>query len=400
MGRAKAAWEEAQERGWTTCDNFVCADCVEDEYLRETISANVTVCTCDYCNETAEEPIAAPVSCIQEEIARTVGYFYCEPTAAGVPYESAEGGWQTGLSHTSDVLFSLGLSCNDALFSDIQTSFTTDFWAPSAQGHWASSHPHEMLSGSWDSFVELVKHRTRYFFSQPGHAQDAWNRELGPAELLAQIGNFALELDLCKQIDADSLLYRARIWTDQDLTPEAETMGAPPPDKAAAGRMNPAGISYLYLAREQQTALAETLSRPPCVGALAQFRVSRPLRVLDLAVLPSMPSLFDNERRGEWTALTFLEGFVEAITTPVAKDGREHINYVPSQVVSEYFAKMFQDERGEQLDGIVYQSTVRPSGQNVVLFPNDSGTFEDKVVFESGCTASIADWPTLLAELK
>ncbi|WP_455279066.1 HEPN-associated N-terminal domain-containing protein [Cupriavidus necator] len=400
MGRVKAAWEKSQERGWSECDSLVCEECVEDEHLKSVIAANVTSHTCDYCNRTAKELIGAPVACIQEEVANAVDFFYCEPTAAGVPYETREGGWQTELRSTTDVLMSLSLDCHDDLFRDIEEAFLTNFWAPSAQGHWASSHVHELLSGSWESFVELVKHRSRYFFSLPPFEDDGGNRELEPTQLLGRIGECAKSLDLCKLLDVNSPLYRARVWDDPNLMPDAESIGPPPPDRAAAGRMNPAGIAYLYLATEWQTALAETLSRPPCVGAVGTFRARRDLRVLDLAALPTMPSIFDSDRRWEWTELTFLTGFVEAITIPIAKDGREHVNYVPSQVVSEYFSKVFRDEDGQQLDGIIYQSTVRPTGQNVVLFPDEWGEFDDKVLFESGWTRSIADWPALHAELK
>lgn len=68
-------------------------------------------------------------------------------------------------------------------------------------------------------------------------------------------------------------------------------------------------------------------------------------------------------------ALTFLRDFVESISRPVRKDGREHIDYVPSQVVCEYFATQFTIDGDVRLDGIAYPSTVRAGGTNLVLFP-------------------------------
>jgi RES domain-containing protein len=65
----------------------------------------------------------------------------------------------------------------------------------------------------------------------------------------------------------------------------------------------------------------------------------------------------------------FIEDFVGSISSPAKKDGREHIDYVPSQVVSEFFAKAFRRASGEAIHGMVYPSAVKPGGRNVVLFP-------------------------------
>ena len=55
---------------------------------------------------------------------------------------------------------------------------------------------------------------------------------------------------------------------------------------------------------------------------------------------------------------------------PVRKDGMEHVEYVPSQVVCEFFAQVFgRKDDGRPVDGIAYRSAVVPDGQNVVLFP-------------------------------
>ena len=155
-------------------------------------------------------------------------------------------------------------------------------------------------------------------------------------------------------------------------------MGPPPSHLARAGRMNPAGISYFYLALEKETALAEVVSGSPCSAAIARFDISRDLRVLDLTNIPTLPSIFDYSRRKEREGLIFLHKFVNEITKPVRKDGHEHIEYVPSQVVSEYFALVFQINEGQHLDGILYPSAVRKNGRNLVLFPSKRCNFDIK----------------------
>lgn len=85
MGRVKAEMMEAEERGWHALDTYVCADCVEDEFLKSLISNNCETDTCDYCGRKSDELIAAPTEVIQEAIAGAVFYYFNDPTNAGVP---------------------------------------------------------------------------------------------------------------------------------------------------------------------------------------------------------------------------------------------------------------------------------------------------------------------------
>jgi hypothetical protein len=73
------------------------------------------------------------------------------------------------------------------------------------------------------------------------------------------------------------------------------------------------------------------------------------------------------ERTGK--ARSFIESFSDSISQRVKKDGSEHIDYVPSQVVCEYLAQAFETELGITLGGLIYKSAVNPGGKNLVLFP-------------------------------
>jgi len=59
------------------------------------------------------------------------------------------------------------------------------------------------------------------------------------------------------------------------------------------------------------------------------------------------------------------------ITAQVAKDGREHIEYVPTQVVSEYIRHVLKAE-GKSIDGVVYQSSKDGGTEACVLFFENS----------------------------
>jgi RES domain-containing protein len=148
--------------------------------------------------------------------------------------------------------------------------------------------------------------------------------------------------------------------------------------------MNPAGISYLYLAVDEPTAVREIVGISSAEVVVAEFRAIQEISVLDLTRMPDKPSVFDAERREQREGLIFLKHFAQTISQPVAKDGLEHVSYVPSQVISEYFALVFKNPDGTSLDGILYPSAVNPGGVNLVLFPSrrDISRKFDAVRFE------------------
>lgn len=146
MGRAKSEMMEAEERGWYALETHVCADCVEDTYLKSLIERHCDSNTCDYCGRQEKEDIAAPAEVIQEAIGSAVSYYFNDPTNAGVPWD--EGAPVVDTVGTTDVLMSLALDCDDALFSDLEGAFVNSDWVPTAGGNWVSAHPNEEWSYS------------------------------------------------------------------------------------------------------------------------------------------------------------------------------------------------------------------------------------------------------------
>ena len=370
MGLAKRQWEEDQERGWKAPNKYVCAECLDDDYLKTVISDNAEKECCDYCGQKARIPIAAPVSTVLEPISEALFAHFADPTEAGLPRESGEWIGESSITYTRDALESIGLECNEELFKDIEESFINEAWYPCAHGHWLGLHEHEELRYAWDDFCHEIKHRSRYFFSQnrPDSSLGP-EKPYSPLSLLGRIGKLMQELDLVKALPVGTPFYRVRLVNEDVRYEKFEDVGPPPDELAGAGRMNPAGISYFYLAFEPETAFAEMVNQPPCHAALAKFGGEKELFILDLTVLPAYPSFFDSENREKHDGLLFLEAFIEAIASPVSKDRREHVDYIPSQVVSEYFAQVFRSGEDRKLDGIVYPSTVRPGGKNIVIFP-------------------------------
>jgi hypothetical protein len=376
MGGVNAMWMESQARGWDAPDKAVCPRCVEDEYLRQIIKDNAEEKACDYCKRRSRKAIAAPVEAIMEPIATALFAGYADPSAAGVPRDSGEWVGEEHITNTGDALDDVGLECDGDLFHDIAGAFHNDAWYPCADGYWADIPANQEMGFAWGSFVEQVKHRTRFFF---GVLQKEDEEMMGgperyfPTTILQDIGGMVHDMGLVKELKKGTRLYRAR-KSDVPLK-EYKDLGPPPKEIVTAGRMNPAGIAYFYLARHADTAVAETLRHESGRYALATFKTSQPLAILDLSDLSELPSPFDADRRGEREHFLFLAKFVREISASIARDGREHIDYVPSQIVSEYFAQVATGPDGEKVRGIAWTSAVDGKGVNVVLFPEPSYYF-------------------------
>ena len=206
-----------------------------------------------------------------------------------------------------------------------------------------------------------MKYRRRFFF----HADGTDDRDsYTPTSLLHAIAGISQSIGLIRELAPGTRLWRARPDIARGRRVAAADFG-PPPNKVAlqSNRMNPPGIPMLYLASSAHTALEETREKEARIG---KWQVLRPLRVLDLRHLPRVPGLFSDAERDYRLALSFLIDFANDIMTPVARDQRVHVDYLPSQVVTEFVRDyVFNDGK---VDGIAYGSSVHRNGWNVALF--------------------------------
>lgn len=372
MGLVKSEWMEAQEQGWGAIEKVVCSRCVKDDALRRVIRANATSKACDYCRRTNQTAIAAPVEVLQEAIYAAIWTYYHEPTDAGVPWD---GGFVIDPIDTDDVLHQLGFDGHPDLVEDIIDADMGNGWVAAAEGHWATGHDHEVMLQSWSSFVDVIKHETRYHFGRVGTASAAGPLEVEPRQMLDALGEHLRPY--VRRLAVGTLVYRVRERTRKEKwEPNAKELGAPPPQKARSGRMNPAGIPYLYAAFNEETALHEAGAARRTTNAIfvATFELTQPLLVIDLTSVTKLPSVFDLNRKPEREKLLFARGFAQEISQPVNKNGQEeHIEYVPSQIVCEYLAQVFVPKRGAMLSGLVFPSSVHPDGKNLVVFPSGRG---------------------------
>lgn len=358
---------------------YICDDHTEDPAVAAFIRRHARGTYCDYCDRTStDDPIAAPLVLLAELVEEVVLQEYNHADDEGVPWDSGEGGYQLVTPMTSYELLGgetdLNPTADAEVLQDLAAALGGDAWV---QRNFYELSPSERLRVSWDGFVDVIKHQRRYFFLAGDRSivDDDRDRVL-PLALLRTLGEVVEEEGLIRSFQ-DLRIYRGRAHrADQQPTSAAE-LGAPPSNRAlAANRMSPAGIAMFYGALDAETAIAETRGaepNPESAITVGCFRPLRPLRLLDLSHLPTVPSAFDRERASRRVELAFLQHFARDLRLPVQRDGSEHVEYVPTQVVCEYLRTSHRFDNRQLIDGILFSSLRNQGGVSLVLFIGNQG---------------------------
>jgi RES domain-containing protein len=216
--------------------------------------------------------------------------------------------------------------------------------------------PLSALSTSRSLLYERMEHRLaaeNYFV-----VQDEFE------EYLAKLGT-----GIDASLPAGTTLFRARIglarrfmrgfggWTANTMFQPflGAAIGAPPPAKAAPGRLNRDGVSFLYLATDEMTAAAEVRPHPGHRVSIGAFRSLRDIRladfgVIDIAVFSSSDARLDIFHLG----LTISR----EISLPITPEDRH--KYTVTQLLADII-------RRQGYDGIRFPSSVA-AGSNVCIF--------------------------------
>ena len=183
------------------------------------------------------------------------------------------------------------------------------------------------------------------------------------SETPSYLGEAVRALRSIREIGTDVDLFRARLSRSGRTYRVARDLGTVPEKRAwAANRMSPVGIAMFYAAADQDTAIAEVhdfskCSWPTTMVSVGAFRLSRPRRVVDLTGQGKLPSLFDPVGRHLREKVRMLNEFGCAIAQPVEKDSVDHIEYAPTQAITEYFRYAFTADGDDPIDGIMYLSS-------------------------------------------
>lgn len=200
-----------------------------------------------------------------------------------------------------------------------------------------------ILNTNWNKFIDVV-----LFTATKRNI----NLKKGTILVRARIGSHYQEIHDpdCSHIDYGPLL-------PPDIV-------APLPHKAKDGRINPRGISYLYLSNDVDTSILEVrpwLNQEVTVG---YFEITKNLKCIDTSRDKKGPYFYIGKGEPTLSPETKEEyvwsGINDSFSKPI-RPGDEHIDYIPTQYLSECF-------KNTGYDGIVYKSALTEKGYNVVLF--------------------------------
>ncbi len=373
MGRVSEWMIEQQERGYSESDGEICANCASDPALKTWIADNLSSTACTFCGDESEDAIAASFDDFVGIVLDGIRFDWNDPDNEGIMYDGREGGYQAPLSDTFEVFYGYDISDNDNVVQAVIDAVNTEVWV---ERDFYRGDDGERLTYGWTWFKHVTMHQSRFLFLK--NDGDKYDDDIPPSQMLNVIAS-VISKDLAtfgfiKTIGEEVDLYRIRIGPAPFET--AAAIGPPPLEFATqANRMSPAGISMFYGALDIGTAKAETFDLAHHAGqimSIGTFRALRPLRLLDLADLPDIPSVFADETRQFIHPMRFLHAFAADLVKRIARDGREHIEYVPTQIVTEFFRRVFRDAEGQRLDGLLYRSSRPGAGTACVLFAENN----------------------------
>jgi RES domain-containing protein len=210
----------------------------------------------------------------------------------------------------------------------------------------------------WNDFCHIVQYERRFFKTK---------------ELLDELFGKPEEYDQgtirpVYALEIGQKIYRARLlddgFTEAQLNQNpAKELGAPPREKARAGRMSVEYIPAFYGAFSEETAVSEIR---PGIGeqvAVGEFDLLKPLRVFDFTA-------FSRSRGEPWnesyahTRYDFITQMQDEISKPILPFERQR-EYIATQIVAEYLREYFN------CDAIIYKSSMHKSdkddNQNIVI---------------------------------
>lgn len=187
----------------------------------------------------------------------------------------------------------------------------------------------------WNELVELLK-TNRYFINQN-----------------LKIFDFINDIQE-STVNSGELFYRARLGSYD----KAEELGAPPSDKVKGGRLNPKAISYLYVARDIDTAISEIR---PWIGAtvsVAKCISHANLKIKDFTIDSGNPSAVNDFKR-----------VINNLFATKVDPSNNELEYMATQAIAEYI-------REQGYEGIQYFSSTHDGGINLTVFDPRKMTIE------------------------
>ena len=218
----------------------------------------------------------------------------------------------------------------------------------------------------WSDLKENIKHTSRFL------------SDLTPLENLGLKESFLNSEEVFTSRERKQF-YRARIAKIKDERFKKKDLGMPPKEITTAGRANVEGIPYLYLCTEPETCYYEVRAAYLDRVWVGRYSVKsgESLRLVNLA-----PRHRSQQLSVESETVTILRNRIlmnaisKDLSTPIRRHDKDSMEYLPTQFICEYIRVKLE------FDGIMFQSSLKKEGANIVLFKEDKVTCREVKEFE------------------
>jgi hypothetical protein len=360
---------------------YISSEPFDDYAIKEYINTNGVEKICDWTNK---EAICISVEDLAEFMDRCLCTQYGEPYEMGAGYDKDEVYYENRFP-------GLSVQCSEELLQDlmIETPMEVrDFIAQFLSNeYWTSKNLYspstgEILYRSWEEFTKIMKHKVRFmFFSKHlKRKKPSYEDYTDPYSILDEIGEGIKNHKLITSYKPETLdIYRARQHSSENEIKDVAELGSPPENLAQANRLSPAGIPMFYGAFDNKTAIIEILDfgKSTDIVSVGKFTNMKTLNLIDFSKLQYI-SIFDDERRHLRESGVLLRMFILDLSSPISNDGRQHIEYVPTQVVTEYLKNSFTLNDGQEIHGMIYPSAKHKDKNCIVLFFTQEHLTQDK----------------------
>lgn len=334
---------------------FLCISHIEDKTFRNFIKNNYSFGTCDYCNK---ERNVISLHELIHFISSGLGNEYGD----AVQFVSWDRGFLQPTYETLELLiYTHGIEINSIeMIDDIDTCLNHIAWADLHNDYWYGKGAHSM----WDHFTHTIKHKTRYFFHKLIN-EDGENI----TDILNEVCLTIKKTRLIKKVESGSLIFRCLPKTLGEKNIDKKDIVSPPLKYAKqVNRFSPSGISLFYGSNNIETCLREVnKTNNEQIHSIGELKLMRSAYMIDFTKLPVLPSIF-NKKYPKSDSLRFLHHFVNEASQELLDQNLDHIEYVPTQVFTEYIQHIYNAKRIHKIDGIIYPSAKNIGGQSYVFF--------------------------------
>lgn len=237
-----------------------------------------------------------------------------------------------------------------------------------------------VIKASFEKNTYTLKKGTEMFRARNDDQHAIWNENLRYAEILStpkhlhSLKNMGYDSTKLEELQANYVEVLSSPETEHFKEKlhrgfqgyDADGCGAPPSDKASAGRCNSEGVAYLYAAQEEHTAVAEIR---PYVGDTISIATIQPKRDLMLVNLDYDPS----------ATVSGAEFFYNEIQQEFARVNRgEKRDYL----ITQYITSLVEHSG---YDGLCFRSSLVKDGTNYLIFqPTDCTAVSSKICYLNG----------------